>query len=486
MRSNYLTNSCSIKTKNTALLQPALAWIAILGLVGFSMLCLLVAPYVLRLAFPVAAFAVGCLLYWRYPLLYVGFSWWIWFLTPWLRRLIDFRSVWVDPSPVLLTPFLVALIPLVAFLRDLPNCHRQGKLPFILACAGIAYGFCIGIIKNSPASVAIECLTWLAPVLFSWHLYTNWQEYPSYRQCTQRVFFWCVLLTGAYGIFQYLTAPEWDALWIVNSNLRAVEAGAAPSFGQAKPLELRVFSTMNGPGVFAFVMASGLIVLLSQQNLSFLVAGVGILSLLLSLVRSGWLVWLTGMLVFMASLRSAIQIRLILMASAIAVVVLPFATMEPFAEILHSRFQSFSSNDHSFNDRMQGYQEVFVQALSNIVGDGFGARFESVIGVNDSAILKFLVALGWIGTILYLIGFFSIFFALMSCTKVRSDPFLSATRAASFGIFSQFAFGAIMLGLQGVVLWSFAGLAMAGRRYHRNQQALVLQSDRNELIHFPN
>ena len=85
--------------------RPALAWVGILGLICITGLGTLAgAGGILRLLFPLGATAVGVLLYMRYPLLYVGFTWWIWFLTPLVRRLIDQRSGWQDPSIVLLAP----------------------------------------------------------------------------------------------------------------------------------------------------------------------------------------------------------------------------------------------------------------------------------------------------------------------------------------------------------------------------------------------
>jgi hypothetical protein len=96
----------------------------------FSALCILAgAVRILRLAFPVGFFAVGMFLYQRYPILYIGFTWWIWFLTPWLRRLIDYRSGWDEQPIVLLSPFLVTFVTFTTVLQHLPRAYRQGSLP---------------------------------------------------------------------------------------------------------------------------------------------------------------------------------------------------------------------------------------------------------------------------------------------------------------------------------------------------------------------
>jgi hypothetical protein len=122
-------------------LQPTLAWTAMLGLVCFSLLCILAgAGGLLRLAYPAIALLVGLFLFKRYPVLYIGFTWWIAFLTPFVRRLIDWQSGWVDPSPVLLAPFLVMMLTGLTFVQYLPRYLRQDGLPFILSAAGVLYG----------------------------------------------------------------------------------------------------------------------------------------------------------------------------------------------------------------------------------------------------------------------------------------------------------------------------------------------------------
>src|SRR5918912_703929 len=70
-------------------------WAAILGfvaLVGGGL-----AAHVgslMQTLYPSAALVVGLLLYWRYPALYLGFTWWLWFLTPEVRRVVDYQSAW--------------------------------------------------------------------------------------------------------------------------------------------------------------------------------------------------------------------------------------------------------------------------------------------------------------------------------------------------------------------------------------------------------
>ena len=450
-------------------LQPTLGWTAILGFVFFSLLCILAhAGGLLRLTYPVGSLLVGLFLFRRYPVLYVGFAWWLAFLTPFVRRLIDVQSGWVDPSPVLLAPFLVMLLTGLTFVQQFPRYLRQDGLPFILSAAGVFYGLLVGLIKYPPTAVVVPLLNWLAPILFGFHLFVNWRNYLAYRQNLERVFLWGVLVSGAYGVMQYLVAPEWDRFWLINSKSIA--------FGTPEPLGMRVFSTMNSPGPFATVMMAGLLLLFSSQSsLRFAAVGVGYLSFLLSLVRSSWLGWAVGVLMYIPSLKPRLQMRLIVTILVMAICVIPLVNMQPFSGAIAARLQTFSNtqNDVSYNQRLEGYGQILGEALAEIPGNGLGfVLANDSLGSNDSGILSMLFNLGWFGTIPYLGGMILLFFSLFRGTEGRSDPFVSASRAISLGVFAQIGLGSSTLALSGVVMWSFAGMALAAQRFYRQQQLL--------------
>lgn len=444
-------------------LQPTLAWVAILGLLFFSVLCLLVhAGGLLRLAYPLGALVVGILLYQRYPILYVGYAWWIAFLTPFLRRLIDFQSGWLDPNPVLLAPFLVMFVAGMTFVQNLPRVYRRDGLPFMLAAIAILYGLLVGLIKNSPVSVVVPLLNWLAPLLFGFHLFANWRHYPEYRQNLQRTFVWCVLITGMYGIVQYLVAPAWDGLWLVNSQ--------SVAFGTPEPLGMRVFSTMNSPGPFATVLMAGLVLLFtSHSSIRFVAAGAGYLAFLLSLVRSAWLGWAVALLTFIPALKPRLQMRLIVTILVMAIAVIPLVNLQPFSSAISARLNSLSDthNDVSFNARLAGYDEILAAALSEVSGEGLGFVLASDnLGSNDSGILTILFTLGWLGAVPYVGGIFLLILGLFQISEAASDAFVSAARAISLGVFVQIGLGNPTIALSGVVFWSFAGMALAAQRYY--------------------
>lgn len=444
-------------------LQPALAWTAILGLVLFSALCTVAgAGSLLRLLFPGAAVAVGALLYLRYPVLYVGFTWWLWFLTPFLRRLVDYRSGWQDPSIMLLAPPLVTLITLASFGRHLPRlCYRDG-LPFVLCWVSVVYALLIGLIRNSPAGAVLGFLNWSTPILFGCYLFMQWQDYPAYRKNMQRVFLWGILVMGAYGVVQFLIAPDWDRFWLINTDV--------VSFGLPEPFGIRLFSTMNSPQPFGGYMMAGLLLLFSASGpLMFLAAGVGYLAFLLSLARSAWLGWVVGLLVLIPLFKPRMQMRLVLSILIMAILVVPLVNLPPFSDVIQARLQSLSNTqeDSSITARTEGYSAILGLALSEGIGRGLGFVLESdSLGANDSGVLALMFSLGWLGVLPHIGGLILILFQIFQTSQKVSDPFASTVRAAIVGIISQIGLNAIMVGVFGVLLWGLLGIGLAASKYH--------------------
>lgn len=463
-----MTRSFPLKLP-TLKLQPALAWLVILGFILLLLLCLGVRlGRVLNLVFPAGSFAVGTFLYLRYPLFYNSFTWWIWFLTPWMRRVIDLQAGYTEPSPVLTAPLLVTALTFLTFIKHLPKETSKVGLTFILCAIAVIYSFLIGMINNSPTSAILNFLGWITPILFGFHLYVNWRNYPEYRENTQRTFFWGTMVMGIYGVAQFLIAPEWDRYWLTN-----VQANGIFTFGNPEPLGIRVYSTMNAPQPFAAVMMAGLLLLFcGKQSVLLIPAAVGgFLSFLLSLARSAWLSWFAGMLMFFPALKPRLQMRLIVGILVASIAVVPLVMLEPFASVIGSRFESLSSNqqDESYQDRAAGYNELVNLALTKVVGGGMGYEIESnSIGSRDSGILSMLFSLGWFGTIPYLAGLLFLFFSLFQKSQIQSDSFATAAIAIALGTFTQIGLNIATAGVIGLILWSFLGISIAAKKYYSN------------------
>jgi hypothetical protein len=409
--------------------------------------------------FPVGAVLTGLFLYFRYPILYSGFVWWIWFLAAFLRRIVDWRSGFTDPSPILLTPFLVSLISVIGLLGTLPNSYRNRSYVFTFPFITILYAFLIGIVNFSIPISMLSWFEWVSPVVFGSFYFLNWRDYPIYSKHIQKVFLLYVLVSGIYGIYQYLVAPEWDRLWLISTNMLSI--------GRPEPLGIRVWSIMHSPGVFGPAMMAGLLLLFTNTNPLWIPAmAVGYLSFLLCLVRSSWIGWIVGAFSLVASLKPKLRFRFALIVIIGLTCVIPLITIEPFSSVILPRLQTFSnlSEDGSGQDRQDIYSETIGSAVTNFLGNGLNKS-----NGFDSGLLTMLLSLGWFGSIVYLGSIILILVQVGQSKYIGRDAFASAARSIVLGIAIQLIFGSSMLGLSGTILWSFAGLSLAAQRYYESQ-----------------
>ncbi len=414
---------------------------------------------VINYCFPVAATMVAAFAYHRNPVIYVGFTWWITFLSPFVRRIADFRGGFTDPSPILLAPYLVAFVPIIYIYQLLPRMAKYGMKPFGWSIASILYSFVIALL-NRPTELALRgLLDWLAPVIFGCSFFLNWRCYPALWRNTQVTFSWAALLMGGYGIFQYLTAPDWDSQWITNTQFDAL----APGFSQPGPQGIRVFSTLNSQEPFSAVMAAALLVALNS-GLSIAAPGfiMGCLSLLLSFARSGFLGFIAGTITLFLGSKSASQMRLVVLGGILLACLIPLISMDEFRDLIQDRLGTLSDlkNDGSANIRASTLLGLLDTALANLIGDGVGGS------TFDNAFLSILMNLGWIGTVPYLMGIATIFFRLMSSS---SNSSISVIRAVIVTCLIRFPVNASMIESSGMVLWGFLGLGLSAIAYENSQ-----------------
>lgn len=467
-------------------LQPAPAWSAILGLVILLALGFVAgAGRLLIPIFPLSAFAIGVFLYRRYPVLYIGFTWWLWFLSPFVRRLIDYQSGYRTPWPEILAPLLVTAISFATLVRHLPKFFNQDGLPFILCIGSVLYGFLVGLIRQPITDFDREIiilLSWLSPIAFGFHLFVNWRNYPSYRQNIQRVFFWGVLVMGVYGIWQFLVAPAWDRFFLT---IRGFEEDQGGWMGNPKPFEIRVWSTMSGPRQFAANLVAGLVLLfISQEKLRFAAAGVGYLAFLLSRARTGWYTWLVALLLFIVSLKGRRQLLTIVGIAVLTLLVLLLTTIEPFSTVIGSRLETFSdlSNDVSLQSRLEQYNRTIDYALSEYLGWGIignegiptGDASAGIASSNDNGYLRLLISLGWLGMIPYLIGIALLFFKLFQpSSQSYLDIFAIASRAIALSSVVRMATSDISSDDYAMPIWGFLGLAIAAHKYYSHERTVT-------------
>ena len=421
----------------------------------------------LTILFPAGTFIVGVWLYFRFPLLYVGFTWWLWFLTPLIRRLVDHRTAYTEFSPVLLAPLLVTLITVINLVKYIPRLIRSYGLPFILSVASILFCLCLGLVNFSLTRVLRNFFDILLPVSFGFFIVVNWQYYPAFKANIKRIFLWGIILMGLYGVFQFLVCPDWDALWLLNSQYNS---GGSPA-----PLKIRVWSTLNSAGPFAAVMGGGLLLMLSSNSKYRSVSmAIGALSFILSRHRSSWASWILGFFLIGSAAPPKKQIRMMIFVTILILGLIGVASLDQFSESIGGRFESLTSlqDDGSALARKAEWDEYFLPALSTIFGDGLGG-----LG-HDNGILYFLLNLGWSGTILYFAGLLMPLSVIFQTPYAKQDDFIVASRAIAVSILIQMPTSIPVLHVTGMMIWGFTSYAMAGHLYYK---AMATQSTYWEL-----
>jgi hypothetical protein len=451
-----LSNSRNSRTDDYS--TDSHSWLAI---VCFSLLfALLIAVHmgkIVTYAFPALSFVLGLYLYSRPGMFYIGFVWWISFLTPCVRRMADFYSSWTDPSPVLLAPYLVIFVSAMTVARYASLLVKREGMPFLFCFASVMYAFTIGYLKGSPQAAAVALLSWLAPILLGFHIFAHYREYPVYQQSIKKIFVWGTLVMGTYGIYQYTIAPPWDTAWMINTELT--------TNGNPLPYEIRVFSTLHSPQPFAGALKAGLLILLDQVGtLSLVASGVGYLSFFLSSARSAWVAWIISLITYVSVLKISDKIRLISWITVASFLIVPLTIIGPFAETFQARFESFQdlSGDTSYSARQDQFRGAMNEALYQIMGSGLGKDQFS----GDNGILSMIFSLGWVGCLPYFLSLILIFYVLFRISFRSRNTSITLFTSIAFGTLEQIISNVAVVGLLGCVLWTFIGLALAGSKYH--------------------
>jgi hypothetical protein len=411
---------------------------------------------------PALAAVTAYYLYRRAPKTYVSYVWWLWFLIAFMRRISDFRSGFSESAPMLASPYIASLVCVPTLFKADGVWKKRESLPFVLALACTIFGLVVGLLALPKKFVLVSALGWFTPLIFGFFVLVQMTEdadAEGYISSLRRTFCWGTLIMGVYGIYQYYVAPGWDALWMTESGMGSI--------GSPEPLQLRVFSTMNGPGALAFTLLAGLILLVGQKGiLPLLASGAGYAALLLSSVRAAWVAFVLAV-VLLAIRERRYAGKLVIAAIVLGACLGVGMLLEPVRELVQTRILTFTDleNDTSAQERKDGYGQMMNYTAEEPLGTGLGtmdAKFDgkTSLGTRDSGIWETFLSLGWIGG--------SIFFGALallawSCWNipVPRTPTAVAAGCISIGLLSQLPFGSVMLGASGCLIWMFGAIAMA-------------------------
>ena len=399
-----------------------------------------------------ASLLIGSWLYATASPLYLGFVLWLWLVTSFVRRVIDYQiGTYTPPSQslVLLTPFAVTLLTLLDVPRFGRRLIHRRYLPYLLCLIALAYGYVVGIVKESFIDSTMTLVSWLPPVLTGFYVLARWRIYPRHRQVLERTLTWGVLILGIYGTIQYFFLPAWDAFWMRSSGMINV--------GLPYPQQVRIFSTLDSPGPFAITLGVGLIMLFIGRGLLPILAAVpGYIGFLLAQVRGTWIGWVVAIGTIFLTVTGRLRTRLLWMIAAVLILTFPLVIQGPIAGQTTSRAQTLTNleEDGSFRARMSMYQSTTARILMNPIGWGLGSKG------FDSGIITLFWNLGWLGGLLYLSG---LAFLLLDLYK-ESTFFGKIVGGVAAGYLIQFLAGGQLLGqVSGVFFWSLIGLAIASK-----------------------
>ncbi len=330
----------------------------------------------------------------------------LWAFAPEVRRVVDWLGGEYQTVTVLsLTPLLGTLTLLI------PVWRRGVRLTPIVrgaACcltAAYLYGGVVGMARNNVFTAAYELATYAVPLLIVLYAASRPLDARE-RDLWLRSLSVITVIVAAYGWYQVITVPPWDAFWIVNGGMVA---------GQPLPFKFRMFSTLNSAGPAAGFLALALGPMLLERRWRGVFGWAGVLlvasALAFAQVRSAWL--MAGVLICVYILYSS-GARRVSAAAAVLAAGTALFFLGPFLpgwDMVAARAATLQNvqEDGSFQGRVASSEVAASSILSNPLGSGMGYAGNATKLTNSSALrrdaadttetgfLSILQALGVIG-----------------------------------------------------------------------------------------
>jgi hypothetical protein len=431
-----------------------------------------------NIVYPAAAFVTGFVLLNRSPAMYSSFCLWIWFLSPFVRRVFDWRHGWNPTNPVLLAPPLVAALSVLTIMRHGRELRGRLFAPYLLVLGALGYGYSVGMINAGLIPATYALLTWIAPLLFGVHLALSWRHYLEVSAVMRKTFAYALPLLAFYGIYQFVRLPVWDAQWMINADLKSI--------GSPLPFLVRVFGTLNTPGPYAgFLLAGMLMVLAGKGFVRFPGIAVAFVALLLARTRAVWIAFLIGLIIQQLSLPVVKLPRRIVTLVIVAILAAPLTAIPQFRTTIVNRMSTLGNikSDNSFIKRVQFSSQNANEIVETAEGNGLGTtggaiklgRVETSVRSLDNGFLELFYLFGWPGGTMFLLGIAALLYQSFMFAEARRDTFASAVRATAIALVSILPIGDVFTGSTGTLLWAMMGLGICAHAYHL-KSGLALRS----------
>lgn len=393
------------------------------------------------------------------PTDYISFTYWVWMLTPLIRRVVDDHSAFHETSLVMTAPLLVTGISgLVLFFRS-PVRTGAAAIPYFIFVAVVCLGFIVGAVTAGITAALYDFLNWSTPAIFA--IYVLRAPLPAGRIADTifKALIWGGLIVGIYGVYQYFFLPSWDSKWMIASNLRSI--------GTPVPRQVRVFGTLNSPGPYSSYMAACLLLAMdSRLRWKWFAAVPASLGLMLSLVRSAWGGFVVEILAVISWSAAKKRLRYLYLLGAAAVLIVPVIAVTPVGEALEKRFETLNNldSDNSFLARRQLYEDFTSQPLARMTGVGLAhsgvAGKQGDLGAEaasiDSGLIEIFFTFGLSGV--FMLGAIALI-AVRSLPRKQSPASVAAWSVA-IGALSSLLFGNSLVGAPGMLVLPFFALAL--------------------------
>ncbi len=404
--------------------------------------------------------------------------WWIWMLTPALRRIIALEGGTPTSDPLSLLPFLATLALAVIELRR-SHMAPRAQLTMQLAAIGFLIGAPMGL-KADPNAFAFTLLAYLSGVSA---IAIGWVDArESGRPSLFRVLAIAGPVLAVYGIAQYfLPLTSWDTNWINTVQLASI--------GSPEKGHIRIFSLLNSPGTFGLVLAAAIILCfgLRRQLLTTFASNLLMMvALALTFVRSAWLSLAVGTIVFAAAQRGKSARRLVGFIAIFLVLVFGVGGSNPATRAFTERITTLGQlgKDESAQARLNVAQEI-PAAVSQPIGKGLGTagqglKLEGGKGENvatDNGYLALLTELGPLG---FLLVVWAMVRGVVSGLRgvggrdAETRLLRAAVLAALVALVFADAGGDILYGITGAIFWYLVGFAISSENRRPGRDSVGL------------
>lgn len=410
----------------------------------------------------------------------------LWVVVPEVRRLIDWRFGFHASQALALAPlFAMGVFAFATTFRGrLDVSHKMLVLAWIWIGA-FTYAFAVGLLVGRGTSAVYDFLQFFAPMFIALWLATG-SEQPSlaFRRFST-VLLAIAVGVSAYGMFQFVALPPWDAYWMQ----QVMSVTHMGSIGKPRPFEVRIFSVLNSPepcGAFlAVAIALNLYRLTEKRLLPLAGLLLCVITLALTLVRSAWIGLIVAIAVY--AIFSSRPGRAVSVVLACAIVVTgffaflsPWITEQAGQDIIGQRVQTFTNlaNDSSAQERTTSTEELVNAAIAYPIGEGLGmvgtaaqlTSFTQSINSVDGGLQARLVEMGFAGFIGYVAAVLLAFaFVLQRWLEARRSgdrtegEIMSALLAVQAALIVLDFSADSHVNLAGALFWLTVGIALSPR-----------------------